>query len=273
MSAGVRWREQLAAWAIPEHIRAAADESPWQPPVAAMARRMDERLAAPATPSLARTIEALDPAGTVLDVGAGAGAASLPVAARMTGLIAVDESPAMLAVLTERAASLGVPTTTVIGRWPDIAAQVSTVDVVVCHHVCYNVPDLAEFVLALKAHARRRVVIELSERHPMHVLNPYWKRLHGIDRPEGPTADDALAVFREAGLTPLAERWARPHTSWPHPPCPQTPCPRTPAGGFDEQVQMTRRALCLPAGRTAELAALMRAEPVPQTREVVTVLL
>jgi SAM-dependent methyltransferase len=257
-SAEARWREQLAAWAIPEHIRAAADESPWQPPVAAMSRRIDERLAAPPTPSLLRTVEALDPAGSVLDVGAGAGAASLPAAAHITELIAVDESPAMLAVLAERAAALGVAATTVTGRWPDLAAQVSTVDVVVCHHVCYNVPDLTAFVLALRAHARRRVVVELTERHPMHALNPYWKQLHGLDRPDGPDAGDALAVFREAGLAPRVERWSR---------------PQTPAGDFDEQVRRTRRGLCLPAERTAELAGLMRAHPAPQTREVVTAVL
>lgn len=246
-----RWREQLAAWAVPEHIRTAVDESPWHPPKAAMIRRADERIAAPAGVSLARTAQALDPPGSVLDVGAAAGAASLPVAARITELVAVDVNGDLLSSLTARAEALGLPVTCVVGRWPDLASRVPPVDVVVCHHVCYNVPDLADFALALAGHARRRVVVELTERHPMWLLNPYWKILHGVDRPAGPTADDAVAVFRDAGLDPVVERWSRPQTA--------------PA-----DVEQTRRALCLPRARTAELVALMRERPVPASRNVVT---
>lgn len=251
MSAGRRWREQLAAWAIPEEIRAAVEESPWQPPVASMARRVDERIAAPTGPSLARTAEALDRPGTVLDVGAGAGAASLPLAARITELVAVDTSPQMLAELTARAGRLRLPVRAVTGRWPDVAPEVPVADVVVCQHVCYNVPDLAAFALALAGHARRRVVVELTARHPMWTLNPYWKILHGLDRPDGPTAGDAVAVLREAGLDPAVERWSRPQTAPP-------------------DIEGTRRALCLPAERSGELAALMREQPLPPTRDVVT---
>lgn len=254
MTAARRWRDQLAEWAIPQHITAAVDESPWQAPAEAMVRRTDALLAEPAGRSLARSAEALDPPGTVLDVGAGAGAASLPLARRITRLVAVDENERLLPALTGRAAALGLPVRTIVGRWPDITDRVSTVDVVVCHHVCYNVPDLAAFAVALAAHARRRVVIELTERHPMAVHNPLWKALHGLDRPEGPTATDAIAVLREAGLDPQVERWSR---------------PRTPTGDFDEVVEMTRRAICLPRARVPELVTLLP-HAAPPHRDVVT---
>lgn len=257
-NAAARWREQLAAWAIPEHIRAAVTESPWLPPVEAMARRVDERIAEPVGPSLARTVEALDPPGSVLDVGAGTGAASLPVAARITELTAVDESAEMLAALGARAEPLGLPVHAVRGRWPEIAPDVSTVDVVVCHHVLYNVPDLGPFVEALAGHARRRVVVELTGRHPLYVLNPYWRILHDLERPDGPTADDALAVLAEMGLRPRVERWSRPQT-------------RAAAGPVG--LETTRRSLCLPPERAAELEAVLRDHPLPCTRDIVTLTL
>ena len=36
-----RWRADLAAWAIPEHITAAVSESPWVLPPQVFARRAD----------------------------------------------------------------------------------------------------------------------------------------------------------------------------------------------------------------------------------------
>src|SRR4029453_13323831 len=93
---------------------------------------------------------------------------------------------------------------------PDVAAEVGTADLVICHHVLYNVPDLPAFVTALTGHARRRVVCELTERHPLSRLNPLWRRFHGLDRPQGPPADDALALLHALGLRPRAVRWTRP---------------------------------------------------------------
>ena len=75
-----RWREDLAAWAIPDHIAAGAAESPWVLPRQVFARRADRLRRAPGGPSFERAWEALEPAGSVLDVGAGAGAACLPLA-------------------------------------------------------------------------------------------------------------------------------------------------------------------------------------------------
>jgi hypothetical protein len=236
------WREQLAAWAIPESITAAVRDSPWTLPVGPFARRAERQLAQPTGVSWERAREALGVGGTVLDVGAGAGAASLPLP-DVTGLTAVDTSQSMLDDLAGRAAALERPVHTVLGRWPDVAASVPTADVVVCHHVVYNVPDLAAFALALSGHARRRVVVELTALHPMAPLNPLWTVMHGLVRPSGPTADDAAAVLRSVGLEPVVERWPRP-APVPHP-------------SFAEMVEVTGRRLCLPPERRDELAAAL----------------
>jgi SAM-dependent methyltransferase len=234
-----RWRELLAAWAIPERITAAVVDSPWTPPTAVFARRADA--SRPGGESWRRAVRALP--GTLLDVGSGAGAASLPLARHVTHLTAVDASAAMLSALDDRAARVSVPTRTIVGRWPDIADEVPPSDVVVCHHVFYNAPDLDRFAAALSEHARRRVVVELSPAHPMRPLNPLWSRLHGLTRPDGPTWMDAIQVLRELGLDPGATLWPRP--------------PREAYASFADLIATTRRRLCLPADRDDELASAL----------------
>jgi SAM-dependent methyltransferase len=182
----------------------------------------------------------------VLDVGAGGGAASLPLARAAGRLVAVDESPGMVASFLDAAAAAGVPAEAVAGRWPDVAAEVPAADVVVCHHVLYNVADLAPFADALTGHARRRVVVELTGRHPLVGLGPLWRRFHGLDRPAGPTADDAQAALAALGLQVARQDWEDGD--------------RLGFEDFGELVAFTRRRLCLPADRDPEVAeALLEA--------------
>ena len=251
-SALAGWRDALASWAIPPEILAGVDESPWVLPVEVFARRTTRAVRAPHGPSLERAAQALP--GSVLDVGAGAGAASLPLHDRVTALSAVDASRAMLDELGARAAALPgpggapLPVTLVEGRWPDVADRVPVADVVVCHHVLYNVAELGPFATALRAHARRRVVVEITAHHPLSALNPYWRELHGLDRPDRPTAEDAVAALVELGVAPTVERWRR---------------PAVPAyGDFADLVENTRRRLCLPPHRRDELVAALRAQGV-----------
>jgi SAM-dependent methyltransferase len=256
-----RWRDDLAAWAIPDEILAAVTASPWATSPALFARRADAELRAPRGPSYDRALEVLPPGGSVLDVGAGAGAAGLPVAvARRAALHAVDLSADMLDELADRAAAHGVRARLLRGRWPDAAGPSWAADVAVCKDVVYNVPELPAFFAALTAHARHRVVIELTERHPMAPLNPLWLRLHGLRRPDRPVAGDAYAIAAAMGLRPRAERWTR--------------TTHGPYGTFDELVDVVRTRLCLPAGRAADVAAALRdlgadpAEPyLPGTRD------
>jgi SAM-dependent methyltransferase len=235
-----RWREQLDGWAIPSEILAAAPESPWGYPVGLFRSRARRAGTRPATPSNLEAARFMPEGGSVLDVGAGAGAASLPLAGLASRLVAVDESPAMVASFLDAADAAGVPAEAVEGRWPEVAGRVGPADVVVCHHVLYNVADLAPFALALTGHARRRVVAELTDRHPLAGLRPLWRRFHDLDRPTGPGADDAVAALGAAGLEVDRQDWEQPD--------------RFGFDDFDELVAFTRRRLCLPAARDPEVA-------------------
>jgi len=234
-----RWREDLAAWAIPEHITAAVADSPWVLPRQVFARRADRLRRDPGGPSFERAWEALDPPGSVLDVGSGAGAACLPLAPRITALTAVDADDEMLGLLAGRAGEAGLAARTVYGRWPDVAGQVGPADVVTCHHVVFNVPDLGPFVEALTGHARRRVVIETAAAHPLTSLNPLWLRFHGLRRPEGPTAADTIGILAAMGHDPRHTGWSRPAGA--------------DYGSMAELVEVTRRRLCLPPERAGEV--------------------
>jgi SAM-dependent methyltransferase len=188
--------------------------------------------------------------GTVIDVGSGAGAASLPLAARASRVTAVDTDPAMLSSLTAIAAGLGpddgrrpAEIVTVAGRWPDVADRVPVADVVVCHHVLYNVMELRPFVEALSEHARVRVVVEMTEHHPIEPMNPLWRRFHGLERPEGPTWEDAVAAISSLGHDVNVERWDA--------------APLHTYESFDEMVAYHRRRLCLPSSSDPGVAAAL----------------
>ncbi|KAA9161864.1 methyltransferase domain-containing protein [Amycolatopsis acidicola] len=252
MSAVEQWAEHLAGWAIPGHILAAAPESPFTLPGKVFVRRADRQIGGPRTPTHRSVLAALDGGGTLLDVGAGAGAASLPCAEAITHVTAVDTN--LLEEFAERAEMLGLPHRTVEGRWPNAAAQAGTVDVTVCANVLYNVPDLEPFVRALNEHTRRAVVVELNEHHPMTRMSPLWERFHGIHRPGRPTSDDAVAALRELGVRPEIRRWQEKAAPIP----------------FPELVETTRKRLCLGVDRADEVADALRGTD-PGIRRMTTV--
>lgn len=206
-----QWRSELAAWAIPDEVlQTLDDENPWtlDPALFAPARFVPTESNGWSPPGLAarRALEALPEQGSVLDVGCGGGAASMALTKQAGSVVGVDESAGMLEVFSAEAEARGLEHRTVLGRWPDVRDAVSPTNVVVCHHVVYNVPDLGDFALALQSTATRRVVIELTPRHPQTRNAPVWQHFWGITRPSGPTAEDALAVLSEVGIGAKLER-------------------------------------------------------------------
>jgi SAM-dependent methyltransferase len=246
----------LGRWAIDEELVAVAPVSPYFFDPRVFIQLADDALARTEdTPPERVAREALPPDGTLLDVACGAGAASLRL--RPTRAVGVDSSSPLLSAFVERAQRMGINASTIEGSWPDVAPQTPIADVVVCHHVFYNVPDLAPFVAALSDHARRRVVVELTAVHPMAWMAPYWEAMHGVTQPDRPVAEDAVAVLRELGLTVRQERWRRSYQMI--------------GETGDQALQRIARRLCLPSARHDELRQLLLRKPPPEEREVVMV--
>jgi SAM-dependent methyltransferase len=255
VDANTRWAEMLSQWAIPDELISAAPTSPYFFDPQVFIQAADDALARTTdTPSDEAARQALPADGSVLDVACGAGAASLRLQpARAVG---VDPSSTLLAAFAERAARLGVDAATVEGVWPDVASQCPNADVVVCHHIVYNVADLASFATALDEHASQRVVVELTAAHPMAWMTPYWERLHGLAQPDRPTADDAVAVLAERGFDVQQARSKRAYQMI--------------GETGDESLERIGRRLCLPPARHDELRQLLVAVPPPREREMIT---
>lgn len=260
--AAARWAAGLESLAIPQPILDAAPVWPWGFEPSIFERASQEALDRDAdTPSDAAARAALPDRGRVLDVGCGAGAAGLRLAVagppRAGLVVGVDPGADLLAAFAERAERVGVAHREVQGAWPDSAAAVEPADVVTCHHVTYNVPHIVGFLEALGQAARHRVVVEMTAEHPLTWLGPYWLALHGWDRPDGPTADDLLAVLAAMGMVVQVTRWHKQMGVLGE------------AGG--DPVAFLRRRLCVGPERDGELGALLAAHPPPVEREVVTI--
>jgi SAM-dependent methyltransferase len=260
------WSEALASWAIPQEILDAAERDPWVLPVARFAGRADRAVREPSGPSFERAAEVLrSREGTVLDVGAGAGAASLPLAPLATQITAVDGKAEMLEAFMHRANELNVESTAIVGTWPDVATQVATHDVTVVHHVVFNVPDIVPFLQALNDKSSRRVVLELPTHHPLTWMNPLWEQFHQISRPSAPIAGDLVEILSAMDVDGLqAEYWQLTEES-------PVAADGSNVESLHERAALVAQRLCLPESREPEvLKAVLTVSP-DYHRDLVTI--
>lgn len=246
------WADALGKWAIPQEILDQAQTSPWiHPPVLfQIPNEISETI------SHKRALEALPIGGSVLDVGCGGGVASFALTPPATRVIGVDHQSEMLEMYQANAKKHNVECAIFEGIWPEMAAEVPTTDLVVCHHVVYNVSDIGPFLLALDAHAQTRVVIEMPTRHPLSNISDAWKFFWDLERPNGPTAEDLCEVLREIGIEPEIEYWSGPLSD---------------RSDLDQDAEFLRIRLCLPPGRLAEVREYLLANSLPRAREIATI--
>lgn len=246
------WAHSLEQWAIPQEILDQAQTSPWiHPPVLF---QIPEEINS--TISHIRALEALTDGGSVLDVGCGGGIAAFALTPPASHVIGVDHQSDMLAMFTENAKKHGVTCEVFEGFWPQVAPEISTADVVVCHNVVYNVADIGPFLQELNSHARYRVVIEMPTHHPLSNMTGAWKHFWKLDRPVTPTAEDLRDVLKEIGIDARVEYWAGQMRD---------------RVDIDQDSEFGRVRLCLPPERLHEVRDYLLANPLPTQREIATV--
>jgi len=188
-------------------------------------------------PFLDKVLAHVDDQSTVLDVGAGTGRHSVPLARTVRRVIAVEPSPAMASRLREWAREEGLANIELIeGTWPEVDAP--TCDVVICSHVLYPIADIEPFLRKLDSSARRYCFLWLHEEQMALESLELWERFHGERRARQPTFRDALPVLWQMGLRPNLEMTAIPQGwSWE---------------SMDEAAQGFREHLAIPEDESTE---------------------
>lgn len=249
-----QWAADLASWALPQEILNQAPEVPWKHSVAMFTVGAE----IPDSPSHQRAREVLEPGGSVLDIGSGGGRASMAITPPAGTLTAVDHQQEMLDEFLKAAETRGAIVHTYLGDWPEVANLVPEADVVVCHHVAYNVANIVLFLQALNDHARKRVVIEVPMTHPMSNMNALWKKFWNLDRPSRPTPFQLQDLCLALGFDAVLDMWE--DDTWGA----RVELSET------ERVRQARIRLCLTEDRDAELAAAMLSEKDAKPRSVAT---
>ncbi len=149
---------------------------------------------------------------TLLDVGAGFGAAAVPIARAGFRVTVVEPSEAMLEYLERWATEERVRDRidVVPRRW--LEADVERHDVVLCAHVLYPIAEVAPFVTRLVDAARSACLIAMRAAANESVPASLFLELHGEERVPQPTLADLCGVLGELAVPYEARTWTSPST-------------------------------------------------------------
>src|SRR5574337_490779 len=180
---------------------------------------------------------------TVLDIGAGIGRWTLPIAKVVRRVTAVEPLQGMRQVLMERAAAQGITNLEVMAV-PWLEAEVPPHDVAIAAHATYTTTDLLRFVRKMDASARRACYLAL--RVPAHdgVIGELCQRIHGRWH-DSPNFIVGYNLLLSAGFHPNVVMEPRPVRYWTDP-------------TLDEAVARARRHLHLEdAGHDAPIREVL----------------
>lgn len=162
----------------------------------------DRRAASFARSTHARSDEFLDvltpylsPRKTLVDVGAGTGRHTVPLASRLEWVTAVEPSEGMRSRIEPRD-----NVTVVASSWQD--AEVAPADLVICCHVMYGVEDPVPFLEKLDRTATERAFVMLRESDLPHPAALIRQRVAGEAAPRLPRFSELFMVLVQMGLAP-----------------------------------------------------------------------
>ena len=135
----------------------------------------------------------LGPRKTLIDVGAGAGRHTTPLAERLEWVTAVEPSEGMRSHIPPRENM-----TVIASTWED--AEVARADLVICSHVMYGVAEPVPFLEKLQNAARERVFVMMRETDLPHPAAELRKRLIGDSGPRLPRFSELFMLLLQIGV-------------------------------------------------------------------------
>ena len=136
----------------------------------------------------------LSPHKTLIDVGAGTGRHSTPLAGRLEWVTAVEPSEGMRSHI-----ALRDNMTVIASTWED--AEVAPADLVICCHVLYGVTDPVAFITKMNSAARERVFVMMRETELPQPARIVRERLLGGEGPRMPRFSELFMLLVQMGIT------------------------------------------------------------------------
>jgi hypothetical protein len=186
-------REQVEG--LPDRPRAEDFYAPIAQAFKADPHRSDEPLL-----DVLRTL--VRPDETWIDIGAGGGRYTLPIALLARRVYAVEPSAGMRAALAEAARENAIDNVDVFDeRWPG-PSSAPAADTALISHVGYDIADIGPFLDEMEAHASRKCVAVLFHRAPLSDFAALWAPVHGEERVQLPAMGELMTLLFARGATP-----------------------------------------------------------------------
>jgi SAM-dependent methyltransferase len=203
-----RWRQMVHAREMGGLPDFRAGGNRWEGRAERFAR-LTRSLDAATDPFVNALTDILHPTDAVLDVGAGAGRYSMPIASKVARVTAVEPSTGMRANLQQEAERRGLANIEVVASsWEE--AQVEIHDVAFAANVLYFVPDAVPFLEKMDRCARRACFILHRVDERSAELLPLWEELWGHPRPPETSALDLYNLLFAIGIRPSLRLAPRP---------------------------------------------------------------
>src|SRR5207302_10484963 len=135
----------------------------------------------------------LAPRKTLIDVGAGTGRHTNPLAERLEWVTAIEPSEGMRSHIPPRNNM-----TVIASTWED--AEVAPADLVICSHVLYGVADPEPFLDKLQKAARDRVFVMIRESDLPHPAAELRRRILGSTGPRLPRFSELFMLLVQMGI-------------------------------------------------------------------------
>lgn len=136
-----------------------------------------------------------------VDIGAGAGRFSLPLALHVRKVIAIEPSPAMRAEMANLQIEHGITNVDLRDqRWPSDDPEITSMaDVALISHVGYDIEQMGAFLDTMERAASRECVALQYDHSPGSLFWQVWPAVHGEEQVHLPGASEFIELLGSRG--------------------------------------------------------------------------